>query len=171
MDRYSEIERRYYLSKINSHQFENVALSDQCGQMKLLVSDDLYGSSLLKVNESFRSQESTSVDVVTLDELTRRRGIRGRTLLKIDVQFAEHLVINGGRNFIADNVDVVILELTIHRAHSQAKTYREMLDLMDRIGFEVIDEMDGWRDPKTGILEQKDTVFVRKERHPMLRAA
>jgi FkbM family methyltransferase len=171
MNRYSEAERRYYLSKIDSQQFEEVALSDHCGQMQLLVSDDLYGSSLLKINESLRSQEMTSVEVLTLDELTRRRGIRGRTLLKIDVQFAEHLVINGGRSFIDDHVDVVILELTIHRAHSQAKTYREMLELMDHIGFEVIDEMEGWRDPKTGILEQKDTVFVRKERNRMLRAA
>jgi FkbM family methyltransferase len=171
MNRYPENLKHCYLSKIKSQQFLDVALSDHCGQMEMLVSDDLYGSSLLKVDESIRKTEMTSVELITLEELARRCHIKGRTLLKIDVQFAEHLVINGGLNFIRNNVDFVILELTLHRVHDQAKTYREMLDMMDQLGFEVIDEMEGWREPLTGMLEQKDTVFVRRERHPMLKAA
>lgn len=171
MRRYAESSRQHYLSKIKSQQFMDVALSDHCGEMDMLISDDLYGSSLLSVNEKMRKTQVAKVEVLTLEELARRCNLQGRTLLKIDVQFAEHLVISGGLNFIRDQVEVVILELTLHRAHAQAKTYREMLEMMDQLGFEVIDEMEGWRDPKNGILEQKDTVFIRKERHPMLRAA
>jgi FkbM family methyltransferase len=171
MSRYPEHMRRGSLSKIKNYQFEEVALSDHCGKIELLVSDDLYGSSLLKVNEEIRRAATAQVELLTLDELARKCQIRGRTLLKIDVQFAEHLVIGGGLNFIRNNVDFIILELTLHRPHDQAKTYREMLEMMNQLGFEVIDEMEGWRDPQSGVLEQKDTVFVRKERHPMLRAA
>jgi FkbM family methyltransferase len=171
MSRYPEHMRRGSLSKIKKYQFEEVALSDHCGKIELLVSDDLYGSSLLKVNEEIRKAATAQVELLTLDELARKCQIHGRTLLKIDVQFAEHLVIGGGLNFISNNVDFIILELTLHRPHDQAKTYREMLEMMDQLGFEVIDEMEGWRDPQSGVLEQKDTVFVRKERHPMLRAA
>lgn len=168
---YPEHLRRAYLGKIKTWQYEEYALSDQCGETELLVSDDLFGSSLLKVNNKIRKTSTSRVEILTLDELARRCQIQGRTLLKMDVQFVEHLVINGGLNFIQNNVDFIILELTLHRPHEQAKTYREMLEMMDQLGFEVIDEMEGWRDPMSGALEQKDTVFVRKERHPMLKAA
>ena len=69
-------------------------------------------------------------------------------------------------------MDALILELTIAREHPEAKTYREMLDLMDQIGYELIDEAEGWRSPKDGRLEQKDAVFVRKAKSmPRLMAA
>ena len=88
---------------------------------------------------------------------------QGSTLLKIDVQFAEHLVLAGGKEFIQSNVDALILELTIQREHPDAKTYREMLDLVDDLGYQLVDETDGWRSPRNGILEQKDSIFVRRE--------
>jgi FkbM family methyltransferase len=171
MRRYDESTRQQYLSGIKSQQFLEVAVSDHCGQMEMRVSGDLYSSSLLPVKEKVSAEEVANVEAVTLEELARRCRISGRVLLKIDAQFAEHLVISGGLEFIRKHVDVMILELTLHRAHGQAKTYLEMLAMMDQLGYEVIDEREGWRDPKTGILKQKDTVFVRKERRPMLRAA
>ena len=83
--------------------------------------------------------------------------------MKIDVQFAEHLVLAGGKEFIQSNVDALILELTIQREHPDAKTYREMLDLVDDLGYQLVDETDGWRSPRNGILEQKDSIFFRRE--------
>ena len=38
-----------------------------------------------------------------------------------------------------------------------------MLDLMDNLGYQLVDETDGWRSPQNGILEQKDSIFVRRE--------
>jgi FkbM family methyltransferase len=163
MSRYDHGSRSYYLRSLPNAELVESALSDSCGETEILVSEDLYGTSLLMVDEKTRTAETTKVEVLTLDELARRRGLKGRTLLKIDVQYAEHLVLNGGKQFIRDHVDAVILELTIEREHPQAKTYREMLDFMDQLGFTMIDEMEGWRDPVTGRLEQKDSVFVRSE--------
>ncbi len=161
MSRYSEQARNYYLQSFRSYELVEAALSDKCGQTEILVSNDLYGTSLLKVDERTRKCDVARVEVLTLDELARRKQLRGRTLIKIDVQYAEHLVVNGGLQFFKDNVDAVILELTIEREHPQAKTYREMLDMMSDLGFTMIDEMEGWRDPQTGRLEQKDTVFFK----------
>jgi FkbM family methyltransferase len=163
MSRYGTAEREHYLKQIKRFELVEVALSDQNGEAEILVSDDLYGTSLLKVDQQTRSVQVAKVPLMTLDQLARDRRIQGRTLLKIDVQFAEHLVVQGGLNFIQNHVDVMILELTIQREHPQAKTYREMLDMIEGLGFTMVDEMEGWRNPVTGILEQKDTVFVRNE--------
>ena len=163
MSRYAENQRKFYQSALPKHEIVEAALSDRCGRVQFLVSDDLYGSSLLKVNDSIRTSQTADVEMVTLDELSKRKNWKGSTLLKVDVQFAEHLVVAGGMDFIKNHVDAIILELTIAREHPDAKTYREMLDLMDSIGYELVDEMEGWRSPKNGRLEQKDTVFVRKQ--------
>jgi len=154
---------QHYLSGIESYQLVEAALSDKLGEAEFLISDDLYGSSLLKVDETIRTAKKVKVPVHTLDELAASNNWQGSTLLKIDVQFAEHLVLVGGKKFIQSNVDVLILELTIEREHPDAKTYREMLDLMDDFGYQLIDETDGWRSPRNGILEQKDSVFVRRD--------
>jgi FkbM family methyltransferase len=163
MSRYNQQARDYYHRSFKSFELIEAALSDTNGETEILVSNDLYGSSLLKVDEKTRKAAATKVTVLTLDELARRKKLTGRTLLKVDVQYAEHLVLNGGLEFIRNNVDAVILELTLEREHPQAKTYREMLDFMDQLGFGVVDEMEGWRDPVTGRLEQKDSVFLRRE--------
>jgi hypothetical protein len=139
--------------------------------MEILVSDDLYGSSLFKVDDKLRSATRVPVPLLTLDQLARQKNLRGRTLLKIDVQFAEHLVLAGGGQFIRDHVDALIMELTIEREHPQAKTYREMLDIADQLGFVLVDETEGWRNPQTGRLEQKDSVFLRATKAAQLRAA
>ncbi len=169
--RYDEGARRYYQKALHQCDVIEAALGDHCGHLDMLVSSDLYGSSLLKVDDTLRNNITTQVEVLTLDDLARRINLRGSTLLKIDVQFAEHLVLAGGRNYISNHVEALVLELTLQREHPQAKTYREMLDLMERMGYELLDETEGWRSPKDGRLEQKDSVFVRSRRGAMSKVA
>ncbi len=171
MSRYSQTERSYYLQSLKSYELVEAALSDHCGEADILVSNDLFGTSLLKVDDRTRRADVARVDVLTLDEVARRKRLRGRTLLKVDVQFAEHLVVQGGLDFIRNHVDAIILELTILREHPSAKTYREMLDMMEDLGFVLVDEMEGWRNPATGRLEQKDAVFIRNEKIKRQRVA
>ncbi len=138
-----------------------IALSNQAGRMSFQVSSDLYNSSLLRLNEASALSEIAQVEVTTLDRLAREKSISGHGLLKIDVQYAEHLVIEGGRDFIGQNVDVIVLELTLERVHPEMKTFQEMINLMSDLGFRYFDDVGEWRTPATGLLEQKDAVFVR----------
>jgi FkbM family methyltransferase len=138
------------------------AVSDHPGRMKLMVSNDLYNSSLLHVSRVATVDEVKEVAVTTLDEIARRERIQGRGLLKIDVQHAEHLILAGGNVFVAAQVDAVVLELTLDRPHPDARTFGEMLDLMAKLGFQYYDDAGEWRNPRTGRLEQKDVVFVRR---------
>ena len=63
---------------------------------------------------------------------------------------------------ILDHVDIVILELTLARAHPKARTLLEVANRMDEIGFRIFDQVGGWRVPATGEMEQLDLVFARK---------
>ncbi|HMP80401.1 MAG TPA: FkbM family methyltransferase, partial [Pirellulaceae bacterium] len=161
----------FYLQQLSNHQVVESALSDHSGETEILMSDDLYGSSLLKVDQKMRQCQRRKVQLMTLDQLAQQCQLSGPTLLKIDVQFAEHLVLMGGRQFLRDHVEAMIMELTLEREHPQAKTYREMLDLAEELGFGLVDETEGWRNPQNGRLEQKDSVFFRRDRLALQRAA
>jgi hypothetical protein len=80
------------------------------------------------------------------------------------VQNAEHLVIEGGMRFIEENVDAIAIELTLERVHPDTKTFSEIISLMTTLGFHYFDDVGGRRAPATGLLEQKDVLFVRRGR-------
>ena len=84
---------------------------------------------------------------------------------------AEHLVIAGGMEFINKHVDVILLELTISKKHPSAKSYRDMLFVMEDLGFELFDEFQARRCLKTGQLLQKNTVFVKRTCQDIRQAA
>ena len=138
---------------------ETVA-SNRSGPQRVMVSNDLYGTSLLHPADE-RDYEEIEVPGVTLDELAKDRKIEGRGLLKIDVQCAEHLVLEGAKEFL-EQVDVLSLETSLLRFHPDAKTHAEMVAMADELGFRVFDECGGWRSPVNGMLQQADLVLVRK---------
>ncbi|HYG35246.1 MAG TPA: FkbM family methyltransferase, partial [Clostridia bacterium] len=137
-----------------------VAVSDKPGEAELQVSSDLYGSSLLSPDD-FRTYESLKVPVLTLDQIVHQRRLAGRGLLKIDVQFAEHLVLAGAKEFLPQ-VDALIVELSMIRYTDEAKLFPEMCDLIRRLGFRYYEDLGGWRSPVDGTMLQKDVLFVRE---------
>jgi FkbM family methyltransferase len=135
------------------------AVSDKPGEAELNVSPDLYGSSLLRPGDS-RAYETVKVPVVTLDEVARERKLSGRGLLKIDVQFTEHLVLAGARQLL-EQVDALLLELSLFRYAPEAMLFPEMCELVRSLGFHYYEDTGGWRSPVDGTTLQKDVLFVR----------
>lgn len=158
---YERAGKRNAANRFANFELAEIAISNKPGKASLHVSSDLYNSSLLHVGEAGKLAKTISIDVTTLDELAISRKIAGRGILKVNVQFAEHLVIEGGRNLIANQIDAIVLELTLQRAIPEAKTFDEMIVLMSHLGFRYFDDAGEWRDPRTGLLEQKDVLFVR----------
>jgi FkbM family methyltransferase len=136
------------------------AVSDRPGEAEFKVSDDLYGSSLLHPGDH-RPYETIRVPVLTLDQIAVEKKITGRGLLKIDVQFAEHLVLAGAREFI-NQVDALVLELSLFRYAPEALLFGEMFDLVRSLGFHYCEDIGGWRSPVDGTTLQKDVLFVRE---------
>jgi FkbM family methyltransferase len=128
------------------------------------ISQDLYGSSFFDDESSAEGRSFTTIDVTVrnLDEIALSEKIAGRGLLKIDTQFSEHLVIEGATNFLAQ-VDVIIVELSLQRFSAEAKTFSEMVFLLQERGFVYHDVAGSWRDAVTGRLLQQDAVFARHD--------
>ena len=138
------------------------AVGDKPGELELNISPDLYSSSFLDGPESSpdRQWERTRVPVRTLDEISSTLSISGRGLLKIDVQLAEHLVLDGATRFL-EQIDVLCLELSLRRFVPTAKTLLDMIRKLHELGFEYFDHAGGWRNTSTGHMLQQDTIFIR----------
>lgn len=160
--RYPESQRRWYVDALPSHDVVEQIVTNRCGTTSLLVSDSLYGSSLLSVDHVHGKTARVDVACTTIDALDESRNWDAPILLKADVQFAEHLVLEGAAKTLRSKIDAVFLELSFARGHDDARTYAEMCAQMTNLGFELFDEADGWRDPRSARLEQKDVLFVRK---------
>ena len=135
------------------------AVSDKPGEAEFKVSDDLYGSSLLDAGEH-RAYELLKVPVMTLDQIAAEKNLTGRGLLKIDVQFAEHLVLAGAKQLLKQ-VDALVLELSLFRYAPEALLFPEMFELVRSLGFNYCEDIGGWRSPVDGTTLQKDVLFVR----------
>jgi FkbM family methyltransferase len=140
-----------------------VAVTDHADTIKFNVAPDLYGSSLLADSGSSKegAWKQLRVPAKTLAALALELGIKGNGLMKIDVQFAEHLVLEGAKGFL-DQIDVIFVELSLGRLRPQAKTFAEMLNYLRDLGFEYFDVAGWWRTPPAGQLVQQDAVFVRR---------
>ncbi len=158
-DRYDPRARKHHLKAIRRHALVEAAVSDRPGRMTFNVPPDLYGASLLLPDDA-RTYQSVEVRVTTVDEIAAEQALRGRGLLKADVQCAEHLVLAGAARTLPQ-VDVILIELSLVRYAPEARTLREMLDLLHGLGFRLYDDTGGWRSPVDGTLLQKDLVFVR----------
>ena len=158
----------WYFKQHPEFEWVAAALSDRPGEAELRVSDDLYGSSLLAPDDS-RQYRAVKVPVRTLDQVAREKQITGRGVLKIDVQFAEHLVLNGGKELLPQ-VDALLVELSLVRYNPKALVFPEMYELIQALGFRYYEDVGGWRSPVDGTTLQKDVLFVRngllEERSP-----
>ncbi|MGL5035381.1 MAG: FkbM family methyltransferase, partial [Microcystaceae cyanobacterium] len=161
ISRYEQAARNYYLRNIPKAKFLEIAVSNEVGQLSFQVSPDLYGSSLLTPAD-FRKYETVTVEVKTLDQVASEERLSGRGILKLDVQCAEHIVLEGAKVFL-EQVDLVIAELSLVRYDANALVYLEMLNLLDQLGFRYYDETGGWRSPIDGTLLQKELVFIRQD--------
>jgi len=158
--RYDARGREYFMRGIASADSADVAVSSASGVATLQVPPDLYGASLLHPAD-FRTYSPMEVAVRTVDDLAREYRLEGRGLLKADVQFAEHLVLEGARDLLP-RLDAIVLELSLYRYHPDARTLLEMMNLLDGHGFRYFDDAGCWRSPVDGMLFQKDVLFVRR---------
>ncbi len=159
ISKYGSTQKQFLLKRIPRCELVEVALSNQSGTVSFQVSPDLYGSSLLQPGD-YRSYDTIQVKTKTLDQLAKEKNIVGRGIVKIDVQFTEHLVLEGAREFLAQ-VDAIVVEMSLVRYHEKAELFPEMLALMNNLGFRYYDDAGSWRSPVNGALLQKDVVFLR----------
>ena len=159
--KYGYENRKHNLNLIPNLEILNIAVSNKSGKANFQVSPDLYGSSLLHPAD-FRTYETIKVEVQTLDNVAKEKNISGRGILKLDVQCAEHIVLEGA-NKLLDQIDIIVVELSLIRYDPQGLIWTEMIELVQGLGFRYYDEIGGWRSPVDGTLLQQEAVFIRKD--------
>lgn len=159
--KYEYENRKHHLNLIPNLEILDIAVSNEEGKAKFQVSPDLYGSSLLNPAD-FRSYETIEVEVKTLDNVAKEKNLSGRGILKLDVQCAEHIVLEGAKKLL-EQIDIIVVELSLVRYDPQALIWMEMLELIQGLGFRYYDEIGGWRSPVDGTLLQQEAVFIRKD--------
>jgi FkbM family methyltransferase len=147
-----------------------VALSDSEGQVEFHLTQSRAASSILRPNAGAASQvaeivpeKTIVVKTMTLDALLARHSVNPRTtFLKIDVQGAEKLVLAGATSTLP-LLRGALVELSTATLYDSQPLLPEILAFMTTSGFEIWDVDPGYRNGKTGKMEQCDVTFFRKQ--------
>jgi len=106
------------------------------------------------------------VQMTTLDSIVQQNALPLPDLIKMDVQGAEKLIIQGGYSIVC-NAQVVILETSLLEYNKDAPLIFEMMALMHQLGFCVLDLVELHYLP-THELVQVDVLFV-KTNSPLIK--
>lgn len=140
------------------------AASDTNGNISLNVHPhQLDGSSLLceemgEHTDGFRRE----VPCFRIDNLFEQKSLEGPVYLKIDVQGAELIVLNGCTD-ILPYIEAVVMEVSLFRFMKGGAVFHEVIDYMKNIGFVAYDIIHGWYRPLDKALGQVDIVFVKED--------
>lgn len=134
------------------------------GSFILNVHKDFHGSTLLNEEDGHAADGiPREIPVTTLNKLYHEHNWKqfNRILLKIDVQGFELEVLKGA-NEVLNNVDVIILEVSLFRFLKDSPDFYDIVTYMKNIGYVVYDIIGGINRPFDHALGQKDLVFVKE---------
>lgn len=151
---------------------ENLALGDNDSCMMINVSGRSSSSSLLGIahahvdamkDTAYVRQEK--IRVARLDSLRDQLFTQSEHLyLKIDVQGFEKHVLSGAQATLAQ-VRCLELEMSLVPLYESGPLYREIIEDVDRLGFDLVSLENVFIAPDTGHVLQVDGIFERRKQH------
>lgn len=146
-----------------------LAIGNKAGDVSFNVAKNSVSSSTKTVlathTQAERDSECikvVSVQMATLDEVLRGHGVAANRLaLKIDVQGAEHEVLEGAQE-VLNRVQVIACELSLVPLYEGQKLWKEMIVKFDDLGFELCGVHRGFSCKRTGDTLQLEGLFRRK---------
>ncbi len=120
------------------------AILNASGHVELRVNSHRDSSSILPIESisektfglTMTETATVNVPACTLDELFERERITRIDLMKVDIQGAERLMIEGGTKALA-RVELLYIELSYERFYAGAPLAHEMEDLLWQRGFRL----------------------------------
>ncbi len=146
------------------------AIGDVDGSIEINVSGNSYSSSILDMLDSHLKAAPESayigsevVRISKLDTIAKGylEGGNYSIFLKIDVQGFEAQVLRGASQ-VLKVIKGVQMELSLIPLYKEQILFREMLDKMERLGYELHAILPGFTDPETGRLLQMDGIFFKE---------
>lgn len=136
------------------------AASAEKGSTSIYVGNSLDGSSIMVPTDNVK-MEKRRIPLITLDECCEERQLDGPYLLKVDVQGAELMVLDGAAR-VLNNCDLVILEVSLFNFRPEMPDIYDVISYMKNKGFVVYDFYGGHNRPLDGARAQIDIVFVKE---------
>lgn len=147
-----------------------MALSNVNGEAEFHEAGNSVSSSLLPMTATHRAAAPASgtVNVIKvptrrLDDVLNGMDASDPMFLKIDVQGAERLVLEGAAASLRGPILGVQLEMSLSSLYEEQPAAAELDALLRSQGFECWDMLPGFRDPRTLRLLQYDGVYFRAD--------
>jgi FkbM family methyltransferase len=148
--------------------FPRIALSDRQGEVDFHEAGNSASSSLLVMTDNHLTAaphtatvRSHRVTTQRLDDVLAALSLRGKIWLKLDVQGAEKLVLDGAPKALAEHVAGVQLEMSLTELYEGQALSGELDRYLRERGFHVWDIVPGFRDSTTLRLMQYDGIYVK----------
>jgi FkbM family methyltransferase len=137
-------------------------LGDQ-EKMVTFYSNGKEGDSVFRENTSFYQDEkmdARSLQMTTLSSVVQKHQLPPPDLIKLDVQGAEKLIIEGSQQLMC-LAEMMVIETKILEYNHQAPLMHELVTFMNRLGYQVLDVLELHYLP-TGELCEVDFLFVKQ---------
>jgi FkbM family methyltransferase len=147
---------------------DRMAVGDHDGVVTINIAKNSTSSSILDMLDSHR-QAAPYAPYVGSEEVPMRRldGVHhsfldesSRPFLKIDTQGYEARVLEGAAGLLK-RVKGVQVELSLRPLYDGQVLWRDIIDSLEKCGFEVWSLVPGFLDPDTGRMLQCDGIFLR----------
>ncbi len=120
---------------------EPYAISNVNGNFTFYINDFNPASSLLQLSDIgaqkhkfLKNVNSIDVKTMTLDEYFKDKSLEKNVLLKIDVQGAEQLVLEGGQKILQD-IDIIILEISYIPIYENSCSFDDIYKILSTYDF------------------------------------
>jgi hypothetical protein len=124
----------------------------------MFATHDAWGSSLLDRGPIREVKEHIPVPLWTLDEYMSRNSLPVPNVMKLDVQGAERLILNGGKRAV-EEAEVLFLETWLERGYGpETPLLTEMIAFLKDARFRLVDLGEQFRDER-GRVYSVDALF------------
>ena len=146
------------------------AIGNRDGNIKINIAKNSFSSSALPILDSHLNAapesayiDSEIVDLHKLDGIAPRyiEGHAKSIYLKVDVQGFEMQVLEGAAG-VLPKIKGVQLELSLVPLYEGEPLFRDMLDKLGQLGYDLYAVIPGFTDMKSGRLLQLDGIFFRR---------
>jgi FkbM family methyltransferase len=157
--------------------YYNFALSDKIGDAKFYRNNISHTNSLFKINKDSKDSiainseikeeannflnhinNEFNVKTITLDSFIEDKSIPNIDLLKIDVQGAENLVLNGALKTL-NHVKIIIIEVSFYDFYEKSTSIYDIEKIINNYGFKLFSISEISNNPMNGRTDWAEIIY------------
>ena len=134
-DTFKRLKRNIDLNNLSNVQFENIAISNKKGEIKLKVGESSEASTIMNNGTLKSYQNNINIKSNTLDNIVRANNLFKVDILKIDAEGAEELILKGASEYAIPLARKILIETHSNELNKSCRK------LLKNYGFRVVLEI------------------------------